>query len=528
MAVFTTNVNLETDYGITWDMGPLSNGISTIGDEFPVGTDAARVNLAKAKYPYWIGWCLGVDPSGNPANDRTPNAGSPAWTNAQILACSSFTAAWNDAVWSTGGAIGANWIIGALPLSRCNIIVPHGSFYVNYPLMLNFGTYIGQGCEQSAPDLNDPPSQICFGTAIRLWHEEWLDIASYVGGPIRQCCQSINWPYAVGSTLYAGVNGANGGVDDANFWYVVDAFYMQGCVVKGIYFDGRKSMAPEAVDGGDTYVTTYQDAGIAILRPGSNSGIYDCRADNFNNAGFQVASSVPIVCQNLRSFDCNYAGFWQRGTGTTLINGFECDECPTMIKAEGFLNPLDATEYIIEPGGKITVNSSKIETGTSGVTSRYKGTMLFDGVGWCKAVFSGVSYAASNIYPELLCRVTPKAPNYATYLESYVRVDGLHVFGSNTSAGGCFRTLMHHADGADSKKWMRDKDQYFASNGISIAGFVYNSANGGTLVTDSGEAAPFLPVPYENRQDFLTAPLGSQVWDDTGDPGLPTYTNPAS
>ncbi len=524
MAIFTTNVDLEADYGITWDMGPANNGISTIGDEFPVGIDdAARVNAAKAKYPYWIGWCLGVDPSGNPANNRTPNAGSPAWSNAQILACSSFTAAWNDAVWSTGGAIGNNWIIKDLPLSRCNIIVPHGSYYVNYPLMLNYGSYIGQGCDQSAPDLNTPASAICFGTRISIWHEEWLDIAGYDNGPIKHIAQSINWPYAVGGTNYAGMNGASG----ANFWPILDQYYMQGCIVKGIYFNGRKEAAPEAVDSGNTYVTTYEDAGVAIFRPGSNSGIYDCRADNFNNAGFCVGSSVPIVCQNLRAFDCNYAGFWQRGTGTTLINGFECDECPTMVKAEGFLDPSDPTQYLLEPGCKLTVNQSKLETGTSGVSTRYKGTMLFDGVGWCKAVFEGVTYSASNIFPELLCRITPNAPNYTTAVRSYLKLSGLQVFG-NGGGGGSFRTLMHHADGTTSKKWMLPKDQYTANNDISTAGFTYNSADGGSLTADSGPAPIEKVIQYANRQEWLTAPIGAQTWTDSGTTGLPAYTNPTS
>ncbi len=186
-----------------------------------------------------------------------------------------------------------------------------------------------------------------------------------------------------------------------------------------------------------------------------------------------------------------------------------------------------AAPPITEPGCKLTVNSAKLETSTSGVSSRYKGTMLFDGVGWCKAVFNGVSYAASNIYPELLCRVTPNAPNYATNLESYVRVDGLHIFG-NGGGGGSFRTLMHHAEGTSSKKFLLDKDQYNAVNDVTISGFVYNSANGGSLATDSGEGSPYLPVRYANRQEWLTAPIGSQEWDDSGTTGLPAYTNPAS
>ena len=50
----TGEIDLEADYGITWDMGPASNGIQTIGDEFTVGTDAARTLAARAKYPYYL------------------------------------------------------------------------------------------------------------------------------------------------------------------------------------------------------------------------------------------------------------------------------------------------------------------------------------------------------------------------------------------------------------------------------------------------------------------------------------------
>ena len=607
MAVFTTDVDLEADYGIDYTMG-----LSTIGEEFPIGTDAARVALAQAKYPYWIGWCLGVDPSGNPLNDRTPNAGSPAWSDAQILACSSFVAAWNDAVWSTGGAIGANWYIGALPLSRCNIIIPHGSFFVNYPLMLNFGGYKGKGSSQSAPDpydymeisgagttgvngtypegadVNGRPSysyvdtvpiidetytiswtgtawriyndttaalmyhsndneqfpylcttwvadtgaglptvtsgditnilnQVTFGTRISVWHEEWLDIAGYDGGPIKQCTQSINWSYSVGSTLYTGVNGATGGSGSV----VRDAFYMEGLNASGIRFEGRKKYAPESPDYGETYVTTYEDAGVAIWRMGSDSSLSDIVADNFNNAGFCLASGVPSNCYNLRSFDCNYAGMWLRGDGTFGVYGFECDECPTAFKATSYVNPASPASNLIPPGATLTVMNAKLETGTSGVASRYRGTMLFDGIGWCVVTFNGVGYASSNIYPELLCRIEPY-PTGFTSTNSTLVLTGLKVF-------GFVRTLMHHSvSTGQSKKWLMPAGDLTLKYDSPVAGFAYSSANGGQFTYLNGAQITQKDVPYQNRQDWLTLPLGGADWDDTVDPGTPIYTTPAS
>lgn len=513
MPVANPTVSLEDTYGL--DYTKMVNGSGdpyTIGDEFTVGTDAARVLAARALFPWWVGYCNGTGPGGI---TRTPTAGAPLWTDAQILACSFAVAAHNDAIWATGAGINQDWYYGAPPLSRANIVWPHGAYAINYPLIGHYGLIQGQGQGNYAPDLADPPSEVTAGTRLMLWHEEWLDIPVGDFGPKRYLIQSLNWPCWVGGTMYAGVLGATGGGAD-----VVLAVYMEGFMVERMRFDGRKAYAPEAQDGGETFVTDYEDAGMALWRTGSVSQGGLTHADNFNNAAYQFASAVPGVMVNARGFFCNQSAVWLRGDGTLTITGFECDDCPTTFQLGGFEDPLNPGDYLLTPGGTLTVNGVKIETGTSGDPTKYKGTCLLDAVGWTVANINGVGYAGTNSFPEMLCRVEPY-PTGFTSTESYVNVTGLKVF-------GFVRTLMHHADSTgQSKKWFLDKGEYTVKYNSTIHQFTYNSADGGTLTVDSGAAPAGIEVPYVNRQNWLASPR-VQSWDDTVDPGLPLYSNPLS
>lgn len=517
------NIVLEDDYGITWNMGPSGNGICTIGMEFSTGSSAQRVNNARTKYPNWVGFCSGSGPGGQ----RTGTPGAPIWTDSQILQCSSFVAAWNDAIWGNGGGIQqGGWSYGAAPVTRVNIIAPHGSFYINYPLILAFGNYSGQGSAQSAPDLNTPYAAIGYGTRLSIWHENWLDIPTHAIGntatPVRHIMQSLNWPYSVSgypNLLYAGVLGATGITGGAG--YVLNSYYMEGTNVEGFRFDGRKEKAPEAEDGGNKYVTTYEDGGVCIFRPGSVSGIKNCVADNFNNAGFQVGSSVPGNYYNLRSFVCNYAAFWIRGDATCIINGFECDDCPTVFKIEAFKNPsmpgLTGDGVLNTPGCTLTVNNLKVETGIT-ESFEMKGTMILDAEGWVVANFNGVNYAGAKDYPECLIRINPNPPAL-TGTVSKISVNGLKVF-------GYVRTMLHHAPTTGQpKKWLMDKGMYQTKYNSTLIGFEYNSADGGSLVVNGADRGIMMPVNYRNRQKWLDTL--SERWDDTGLTGMPAYDNPA-
>jgi len=507
------NVDLELDYNITWDMGPTSNGICTIGDEFTVGTNAQRVDAATAKYPWWIAYCTcDSSRSGLGVPDRVPNNGADIWTDAQILACSSFVAAHNDAVWATGAGIGQGWYFGATPLSRCNIQWPLGSFYINYPLIGNYGTYKGYGPGQSAPDLNTPANEISFGTRLSIWHEEWLDISPNDDGPQKHIFQSLNWSKSVGGTLYTGILGLTGGAGAT-----ARENYMEGIRVMDVRLDGRKASAPEAVDGGNQYVTTYEDAGIAVWKAGSNSSFHNVKADNFNNGGFQLPGATPTALYDCRSFYCNLTGVWLRGDSTVTSVNFECDECPTAFLSEAYPDPSNPSVNLLTPETTLTATGTKVETFIGSVPlADAKSTMLFDGIGWCICDFSGVDYSATQAYPELLCRVQPY-PTGFTGTNSYVNVTGLKVFGN-------MRTLMHHVAGvanANSKKWFMGAE-YTPRYASTLHQFTYNSANGGTLTTDSGEAAVPMDIAYGNRQAALASPL-VDAWDDSGSIGLPEY-----
>ncbi len=589
MALTNFNVVLEDNYTSM----NYTNGAKTIGDIYTVGTNAQRVDAAIAEFPWWIGYCscdstrcgLGVP-------DRVPNPGAPAWTDAEILQCTIAVAAHNDAIWYTGGAIGSVWYFGAPPLSRANIIWPHGSYYINYPLIAHYGHIEGQGDGNYSPDLatvvtvagttatrgyyylgalvNSRPSytkaggyviswsgaawqikngatiyysssdnvaypdlvttwtavtgigpvpvvefgldlsQVCGGTRLSLYHEKWLDIQGGDNGPVKDIVQSLNWPCAVGGTLYAGVLGATGGGA-----ITVMNNYLEGFQISDMKLEGRKAAAPEAVNSGNDYVTSYEDGGIAILRMGSGSKISDITGYNFNNATYVLGSGVPSNNFNLHSFDCNYAGAWLRGDGTFGFFGFECDECPTVFRAEGFVDPTDPSSYLITPGCTLTASNVKVETGTSGVSSRYKGTSLFYGTGWCVCDFNGVGYASSNIFPQGFCWVDP-FPTGFTSTNSRISLRGLKVF-------GYIDALMQHSPTTgQAKMWFIDGNPATTKYNMTTQGFDYNSADGGSFMLIGGQGASSFPVPFTNRLDFVNS-LAGTPWNYTA--GTPAYPN---
>ena len=528
----TGEIDLEADYGITWDMGPASNGIQTIGDEFTVGTDAARTLAARAKYPYWIAYCSCVsNPPGTPtpigSADRVPTTGAPAWTDAQILACSSFTAAWNDAVLKTSLSIAVDPAFTGAPLSRANIIAPHGSYYVNYPLLVAFGRYTGMGCANYAPDLNTPGSEIQYGTRISVWHEQWLDsLTQNRGVPQRNVFQSINYPRYIETspgvwTEYVGPYGASGIPGSI----ILGTFYMEGLTIEGFRINGRKNAAPEAAGpDGNTYVSTYSGSALAIWRPGSNSVFRDLNIELFNAANIEVCSGTPTQFYNVRSFFGNFAGLHMRGDATAFIYGFECDDCPTAFLAGSFTDP--DGNILITPGCNITAVGVKLETGLTNYPDYTKGTMLLDATGWVQFTFSGVNYASANIFPELLIRINMNDSSWGDYtgVSSGGSVTGLRTFGN-------LRTLLHHIDpSGNHKKWMYEGDEYTVSlpQRSAIHSFHYSSDSGGVLTTSIGTAPRLKEVAYDNRQNWLVASPHTQFWDDTVDPGTPIYTNPAS
>lgn len=520
----TGEIDLEADYAITWDMGPASDGIQTIGDEFTVGTDAARVLAARAKYPYWVAYCT-CDSAGLPPANRVPTPGAEQWTDAQILACSSFTAAWNDAVLKTSGAIAGGVTFSNYPFSRANIIAPHGSYYVNYPLFACFGRYTGMGCGNYAPDLNTPASSIQYGTRISVWHEQWLDALTLsFGVPERHVFRSINYPRYIETspgvwTEYAGIYGETG----VNASFILGNVYMEGLAIEGFRIHGRKDQAPEAAGpDGNTYVTTYTGSGLAIWRPGSNSVFRDLNIEMFNGANIEVCSGTPTQLYNVRSFFGNYAGLHMRGDATAFIYGFECDDCPTAFLAGAYTDP--DGNFLLTPGCNIVATGVKLETGLTGYPDYTKGTMLLDATGWVEFTFLGVNYASANVFPELFIRINMNDTTWPSYagVSSHGTVMGLRTF-------GYLRTLVHHIDPTGTnKKWMYDGDDYLIRQKSYIHNFEYSSDSGGVLSTSIGTAPRLKEVAYDNRQNWLVVSPHTQFWDDTVDPGTPIYTNPAS
>lgn len=531
-------VDLEADiadggYEIRWNMGPNNNGVCSIGDEFPTGTTAARVTAATAKYPWFIAYCTCDSArSGLAIADRVPNDGAPQWSDADILRVQSISAAMHDAVWKYGGVLPGGWYFGAPPKGRINIRIPTGSFFPNYSLPVVYGKIYGQGCKGGFTSGSGPwpdPQYVEFGTNLTPLHTDWIDDGTgSVGDPNRYVFKSINWPQYISGVWYSGILGASDGIPGAPspsspFWVPL-YYYMEGSIIEDIHIDGAKADAPEADGaGGNNLVNTYHSSGIAICRAGSGSAINNVIADSFNNASFEFGSGTPVTMYNCRGFHANYASVWMRGEGQIRIYGFEVDDSPTAILGaeEGFSD--ENGGYIFTPGLKGGCWGLKIESGTNAAIYR-KGTMAIDSGGWTNFIISGLQLAGVNSYPECIARCKPFPAGF-TSTSSWIKVEGLSVF-------GYYRTLMHHADGADSVKWTFPGGDYTARYNATIHSFEYNSgvngAAAGQLITGTGDAPVVLPITYENRQAWLDAtgapaPI-PPLWDDSGDPGTPVYS----
>ena len=529
-------VDLEADiadggYEIRWNMGPDNNGVQSIGDEFPTGTDAQRVDAATAKYPWFIAYCTCDSArSGLAVADRIPNGGAPQWSDADILRVQSISAAMHDAVWKYGGVLPGGWYFGAPPKGRINIRIPAGSFFPNYSLPVVYGKIYGQGCKggfTSGAGTWPDPQYIEFGTNLTPLHTDWIDDGTgSVGDPQRYVFKSINWPEYIGGIWYSGILGATDGIPGAPgpaspFWVPL-YYYMEGSIIEDIHLDGAKADAPEADGaGGNNLVNTYHSSGIAICRAGSGSAINNVIADSFNNASFEFGSGTPVTMYNCRGFHANYASVWMRGEGQIRIFGLEVDDSPTAIMGaeEGFSD--ENGGYIFTPGLKGGCWGLKIESGTNASMYR-KGTMALDSGGWTNFVISGCQMAGVNSYPEGIARCKP-FPSGFTSTSSWIKIEGLSVF-------GYYRTLMHHADGTDSIKWTFPGGDYLARYNATIHSFEYNSgvfgAAAGQFVTSTGDAPVALPITYENRQAWLDAtgapaPI-PPLWDDVA--GTPVYT----
>jgi hypothetical protein len=474
-------------YEISYDMLG-KNGFCTIGDEFTVGTNAARVAAAAAKYTWFIPWAkCSIDPGGG---TRVATPGAPQWTDAEVLSLYSIVAAAHDAVWATGGGVDQNWVTSAPPLSRATIVFPQGSYAVNFPILTCYGTYLGAGPSQYANAPNDA-NQTTYGTRLFLDNTNWIDNAS----PEHYIFRSVNFIEEVGGVLYGGING--------NVTYANQlATYLEGCEISGFRLEGSKAS--------QTYDAGYHASGIAMLRLGSCSKVMRNQCDNFNDAGIELVGGTPATLDTNRTFFNNRYGVWIRGAAQCFVFSHEADENPAVFGVTAY----DTATHtdIIEAGCHLSINGVKMETGTQGNAYR-KGQMFLDAEGWVCGSAMGVDYVGVASFPECLIRIKP------TLNTSFFAVYSLKVF-------GYVRTLVHHADGADSRKWFLDEAEYTKKWASSCHAFIYNSVNGGSLMSLTGHAPRQLDVPYENKMMWLDESGGNPVaplWDDSVNPGTPVW-----
>jgi len=598
--IYLSDAVVDGGYAITYDLLGL-NGFCTVGDEYSVGTDAARVAAAKAgKYPWFVSWAkCSIDPGGG---TRTPTAGAPQWSDAEVLAVNSIVAAEHDAIWRTGGGVDQNWVTSAPPLSRATIHFPQGSFAVNHPLLSVYGAYLGYGSSQYANDANDA-NQTTYGTRLFVDHANWIDDGlGSVGAPERYIWRSVNFIEEIGGTLYGGING------DPTYQNQLAA-YLEGCIIAGFHLVGRKEDVA-GTDGGWEYSSSYHCSGIAMLRLGSSSKILLNRCDGFNNAGIELCGGTPGTLDTNRTFFNNLGGVWIRGAAQVWITSHEGDDNPTLYLYTDYSTPSNPG-IIAANGANLTAMGSKMESGTqtmdgvnvllagtaavnsilyyrdgslngypnytrrggvSGADSVYrdpagpngdkwyiessnviqyygtpsggapdspwassswtasagsapvpevrqarptKGQMLIDAEGWIASTFVGVDYVGINSYSECLCRWRPGA--WGAYA-STIDVSGFKVF-------GFIRTLVHHADGTDSKKFLLDGGQYTDKYDSTIRKFEYSSILGGMIKAGVGKAIRKIDVNSPDRLMWLQRTTGGSpippLWDDNA--GTPVY-----
>lgn len=352
--------------------------------------------------------------------------------------------------------------------SRARLFWPHGGYQVNHPLYIDQGWIVGKGSEQSTQlGVGAGP-----GTQFLIDKTNWLTTEA----PLYNAIQSSNF----GDTSLL--------------------TYNQGTTIMDVYVSGG---AP------DLYDNSYESNGIALWSPGSNSGIWRCRADKFNNYGFLFAfRPTPGAMYGCRSFYNNLGGAAIVGGGVVNVYNFETDDNPAAFVGRSGYTIADADAIC-----RFYVDGWKGETGTLNAYGIRKGQCLLDSEAWTTCTFNGVGYVGYGYYPELLCRVKTTAN------VSSVTMTGLSTY-------GYVRTLMH--DVSNGKKFFVDGPEYGLKFGSGINSYKWSSANGGTLYADDVKA-PHIPVPYENRQDPLAADgmTGAPVpplWDDTVIPGTPVYT----
>lgn len=306
---------LDKEYGVAWNR---DNTLQALGYTYAT---------AKAKFGALIPWLESL-----------------GWSQAEVLGLYEFCAAWNDAFWRGNGYFSESPIYSNITGTRCNIIAPHGAYRLNFPCLVNQGTYEGQG----AGEYSGSPNQSTGGTGLYIDHSTWMNTRA----PERFCLKSANW-----------------GTDT----------YTECCTIKGFRFEGgRTNMIHDP---------SFVSAGVGMFDSGEASSIQSCYAFGFNTDGFMTVRGTPGSFAWCSSFSNGRYGFGMIGNdlSTTTFIGCSGDDNNFLYGVEsGFGRP---------GGGTTTVLGNKSESGKR-TPSRKQG--LFKGVGAVNFICNGASLDSTD------------------------------------------------------------------------------------------------------------------------------------
>lgn len=294
--------DLQTEYGVTWQH---DHTLSQHGYSYA---------QAKAKFPAWVGYC--------------EYAG---WSQSEVLSTREIVAAFDDAEWRSDGYFTEMPYYPNGMQSRCNIILPHGHFSLDQPLIFGQGIIEGQGAGNYASGGNSTG-----GTVLELDNANWKTSRF----PERLCMRSSTW----------GDNGSLG--------------YAETFTIRHIRFYGGKD--------GSLNDASYTAAGIGIWDAGEASGVEYCYAIGFNSYGFMSVRGTPSTFRNCSAFSNGLFGFGLIGNdlSTVTIICPSGDDNGALVGVRG--------GYDRPGGGTVTIIGAKSE---SGKRTPYRKQKLFDGQG---------------------------------------------------------------------------------------------------------------------------------------------------
>lgn len=446
------------------------------------------------------------------------------FSDANFMACSWLSAACIDFLAQSDGYMRQ----GAYPsdgnASRGNILLPHGGYKINFPILFSHGGITGRGPANytnsgvqvhsagtaavngeyvRSGSLNGKPryqlgsdatDEIYFNNVSNQWEIYNNGILQYHSVVNDLAGNRVTYPHKCGSTWVAdagagpvptvqrpSASGTTAGTNliidhdhwlvpcmsdrhclrSSNFGDLGFSGYNEGAAIKRVRCEGAVTELASWVASPGHYDPAISSSGIAMWSAGSVSIIEECHCDDFNDFGFLLADkATPATLICNRAFRNQRGGLGVIGGGTIYVNSFEVDGSPAVFYVRA--NPGPPAAAII------TAIGIKVEDGVAPQIPYPKGCCIADMEAWTHLTVIGASMASSASRPDVLIRVKTVANS------SYVHLDNLKIF-------GYYRTIMH--DVTNKKKWLLDMAEYEVKWFSSIHDFKWVSNDGGRLFT---------------------------------------------